>query len=65
MITAQGGQPIEVGDYVSVICRISAITPASLEGVALLTLVPKYAEPDDTVGNDITTVYANQVFLAD
>lgn len=65
MITEQGGQGIAVGDYVSVLCRITAITPGSLVGVALLALTPKYAKPDDTAATSITTVYANQVFKAD
>ncbi len=62
--TAIGGQPIAVGDYVSVICQITAITPGSSDGIALLTLTPKYAKPDGTAGTSITSVYANQVFQA-
>lgn len=65
MTTAIGGQPIAVGDIVNVPCVITAITLASLDGVALLTLTPKYPEPDGTDGDSITTVYANEVFLAD
>lgn len=64
MTTDQSGQGIAVGDFVSVLCQITAITPGSLVGVALLTLSPKYAKPDDTAGTSITTVYASQVFQA-
>lgn len=63
--TAIGGQPIVVGDFVTVVCQITAITAGSSNGIALLALTPKYAKPDGTAGTSITSVYANQVFQAD
>lgn len=53
----------DVGDIVNIPCEVTATSGTPQEGVALLTLTPKYTTPDGSAPSTITSVYATQVIL--